>query len=132
MSRIGRARGHFQPPPNDRRARDVERGLDPVRDQDKGVTEKPGGDFRGREDEIRDQAEEGEAGARSEIAGRSVRGRMLSHRMSGSIKAIVYHAHGKPEEVLRLEEQPLPQPAPDEALVRMLAAPINPADLNAI
>ncbi|HXA08523.1 MAG TPA: 2-enoyl thioester reductase domain-containing protein [Chthoniobacterales bacterium] len=52
--------------------------------------------------------------------------------MSGSIKAIVYHAHGKPEEVLRLEEQPLPQPAPDEALVRMLAAPINPADLNAI
>ncbi len=52
--------------------------------------------------------------------------------MSGSIKAIVYQAHGKPEEVLRLEEQPLPQPAPDEALVRMLAAPINPADLNAI
>ena len=52
--------------------------------------------------------------------------------MSESIKAIVYHAHGKPEEVLRLEEQPLPQPALDEALVRMLAAPINPADLNAI
>jgi trans-2-enoyl-CoA reductase len=57
---------------------------------------------------------------------------MLDHRMSESIKAIVYHAHGKPEEVLRLEEQPLPQPALDEALVRMLAAPINPADLNAI
>ena len=52
--------------------------------------------------------------------------------MSGSIKAIVYQAHGKPEEVLRLEEQPLPRPAADEALVRVLAAPINPADLNAI
>lgn len=52
--------------------------------------------------------------------------------MSGSIKAIVYRAHGKPEEVLRLEEQPLPRPASNEALVRMRAAPINPADLNAI
>ena len=52
--------------------------------------------------------------------------------MSASIKAIVYHAHGKPEEVLRLEEQKLPAPAADEALVRLLAAPINPADLNQI
>jgi trans-2-enoyl-CoA reductase len=52
--------------------------------------------------------------------------------MSRSIKAIVYHAHGKPEEVLRLEEQLLPLPAADEALVLVAAAPINPADLNAI
>ena len=52
--------------------------------------------------------------------------------MSRSIKAIVYQAHGKPEEVLRLEEQRLPTPAADEALVRVLAAPINPADLNQI
>ncbi|MGH8091951.1 MAG: MDR family NADPH-dependent oxidoreductase [Chthoniobacterales bacterium] len=52
--------------------------------------------------------------------------------MSESIKAIVYQAHGKPEEVLQLEEQPRPRPAPDEALVRLLAAPINPADLNQI
>lgn len=52
--------------------------------------------------------------------------------MSGSIKAIVYHAHGKPEEVLRLEEQELPAVAEDEALIRILAAPINPADLNQI
>lgn len=52
--------------------------------------------------------------------------------MSGSIKAIVYQAHGKPEEVLRLEEQSLPAVAADEALVRVLAAPINPADLNQI
>ncbi|MEO5753267.1 MAG: 2-enoyl thioester reductase domain-containing protein [Chthoniobacterales bacterium] len=49
-----------------------------------------------------------------------------------SIKAIVYQAHGKPEEVLRLEEQQLPAVGADDALVRMLAAPINPADLNQI
>ena len=52
--------------------------------------------------------------------------------MSGSIKAIVYQAHGKPAEVLRLEEHELARPAANEALVRVLAAPINPADLNAI
>ncbi|MGI8956923.1 MAG: MDR family NADPH-dependent oxidoreductase [Chthoniobacterales bacterium] len=52
--------------------------------------------------------------------------------MRESSKAIVYEAHGKPEEVLRLEEQPLRQPAAGEALVRILAAPINPADLNQI
>ena len=52
--------------------------------------------------------------------------------MSGSIKAIVYEAHGKPTEVLSLEEQPRPSLAPDEALVRVKAAPINPADLNQI
>src|SRR5450432_3959001 len=57
---------------------------------------------------------------------------MQSHRASGSTNAIVYHAHGKPVEVLRLEERELPPPAADEALVRVLAAPINPADLNAI
>jgi mitochondrial enoyl-[acyl-carrier protein] reductase / trans-2-enoyl-CoA reductase len=52
--------------------------------------------------------------------------------MSGSSKAIIYQAHGKPEEVLRLEEQELPDVAEDEALVRIQAAPINPADLNQI
>lgn len=52
--------------------------------------------------------------------------------MSESIKAIVYRTHGKPEEVLHLEEKPRPRHARDEALVRLLAAPINPADLNQI
>lgn len=52
--------------------------------------------------------------------------------MSESIKAIVYEAHGKPEEVLRLEEQQLPLMGEKEALVRILAAPVNPADLNQI
>lgn len=48
------------------------------------------------------------------------------------IKAIVYEAHGKPEEVLRLEELDLPAVGENEALVRIVAAPINPADLNQI
>ncbi len=52
--------------------------------------------------------------------------------MSRSIKAIVYQTHGKPAEVLRLEEQPLPAIGAGDALVRLLAAPINPADLNQI
>lgn len=52
--------------------------------------------------------------------------------MSQSINAIVYAAHGKPLEVLRLEEQASSAPGPDEALVRLKAAPINPADLNQI
>ena len=52
--------------------------------------------------------------------------------MSKTIRAVVYEAHGKPAEVLRLLEQECPAPAADEALVEMRAAPINPADLNSI
>jgi trans-2-enoyl-CoA reductase len=52
--------------------------------------------------------------------------------MSRSINAIRYDAHGKPGEVLRLEKQTLPEVAANEVLVRLKAAPINPADLNQI
>ncbi|MFN2540912.1 MAG: 2-enoyl thioester reductase domain-containing protein [Chthoniobacterales bacterium] len=52
--------------------------------------------------------------------------------MNRTIKAAVYETHGNPAEVLRVETRPQPQPAADEALVEMRAAPINPADLNAI
>jgi mitochondrial enoyl-[acyl-carrier protein] reductase / trans-2-enoyl-CoA reductase len=52
--------------------------------------------------------------------------------MSKSLKAAIYETHGIPAEVLRIAEQPWPEPAPDEVVVRMAAAPINPADLNAI
>jgi trans-2-enoyl-CoA reductase len=52
--------------------------------------------------------------------------------MSKSLKAAIYETHGIPAEVLRIVEQPWPAPAPDEVVVRMAAAPINPADLNAI
>ena len=107
MGFIRRPGGKFQPAPDDGRARDVERRLDPVRDQDIGMTEGAGEDFRGRENDVGGHPDESDAGAGLEIAGRSVRVRVRGHRMSESIKAIVYEAHGKPEEVLRLEEQPL-------------------------
>lgn len=52
--------------------------------------------------------------------------------MSKTFKAAVYETHGNPAEVLRVVELPQPAPQPDEVVVRMLAAPINPADLNSI
>jgi trans-2-enoyl-CoA reductase len=52
--------------------------------------------------------------------------------MSKSLKAAIYETHGNPAEVLRVVDQPWPEPAPDEVVVKMEAAPINPADLNAI
>src|SRR6266436_3935721 len=52
--------------------------------------------------------------------------------MKKSISAAVYETHGNPADVLRIETQPWPKARPDEAVVQMRAAPINPADLNAI
>jgi len=52
--------------------------------------------------------------------------------MNKNINAAVYERHGNPAEVLRVESQPWPKPAADEAVVKMRAAPINPADLNAM
>ena len=52
--------------------------------------------------------------------------------MSKTIRAAVYETHGNPAEVLRVIEQPWPTPAADEVVVQMRAAPLNPADINAI
>ncbi len=52
--------------------------------------------------------------------------------MSRKIKAAIYETHGNPAEVLRVVEQDLLTPAADEAVVKMRAAPLNPADINAI
>jgi trans-2-enoyl-CoA reductase len=52
--------------------------------------------------------------------------------MRESIKAIVYERHGNPAEVLEIRNEPWPKPAPDEVVVEMRAAPVNPADINAI
>lgn len=49
-----------------------------------------------------------------------------------SALALRYATFGPPEEVLHLEEVPLPPIEPDKALVNMLAAPINPSDLGMI
>jgi trans-2-enoyl-CoA reductase len=52
--------------------------------------------------------------------------------MRENINVIVYERHGNPAEVLEIKTEPWPKPAADEAIVEMRAAPINPADLNAI
>src|SRR6266480_4296211 len=52
--------------------------------------------------------------------------------MSKSINVAVYETHGNPTDVLHVETQPWPTPSPDEAVIQMRAAPINPADLNQI
>jgi trans-2-enoyl-CoA reductase len=52
--------------------------------------------------------------------------------MNKSINVAVYETHGNPTDVLHVETQPWPTPSPDEAVVQMRAAPINPADLNQI
>ena len=52
--------------------------------------------------------------------------------MSKTIRAAIYETTGNPSEVLRVVEQPWPVPAADEVVVKMRAAPLNPADINAI
>jgi len=52
--------------------------------------------------------------------------------MNKNISAAVYEKHGNPADVLHVETSPWPTPAADEAVVKMRAAPINPADLNQI
>src|SRR4051812_32493200 len=52
--------------------------------------------------------------------------------MGKTFKAAVYETHGNPSEVLRVVDLPQPAPGPDEVVVQMTAAPINPADLNSI
>src|SRR6266480_4826686 len=49
-----------------------------------------------------------------------------------TINAAVYETHGNPADVLHVESQPWPAPASGEVIVKMRAAPINPADLNQI
>jgi mitochondrial enoyl-[acyl-carrier protein] reductase / trans-2-enoyl-CoA reductase len=52
--------------------------------------------------------------------------------MSKTISAAVYETHGNPADVLRVESRLWPTPASDEVVVKISAAPINPADLNQI
>lgn len=52
--------------------------------------------------------------------------------MKERINVVVYEKHGNPVDVLRLDRQAWPKPERGEAVVEMRAAPINPADLNAI
>ncbi len=52
--------------------------------------------------------------------------------MRKTFKAAIYETHGNPAEVLDIVEYPWPEAGPGEVVVKMSAAPINPADLNSI
>ncbi len=45
------------------------------------------------------------------------------------MKSIVFDQPGKPADVLKTTEVPLPEPGPSEVRVKVIASPINPADL---
>jgi hypothetical protein len=90
MGCIGWARGISQTTPDDDRARDIERGLDPVGDERVGIPENAASYFRNCEDHIDAQTQESEMGARPpdgrtrpvaslEIARSSVAARMIIH-----------------------------------------------------
>jgi trans-2-enoyl-CoA reductase len=49
-----------------------------------------------------------------------------------STRAIAYDAHGHAPRVLRLRELPLPPLGPSDVLVRFLASPVNPSDVNTV
>jgi mitochondrial enoyl-[acyl-carrier protein] reductase / trans-2-enoyl-CoA reductase len=52
--------------------------------------------------------------------------------MNKTINTTIYQRYGNPADVLKVETRPWPTPAEDEAVVKLRAAPINPADLNQI
>ncbi|WDD37009.1 zinc-dependent alcohol dehydrogenase family protein (plasmid) [Nostoc sp. UHCC 0926] len=48
------------------------------------------------------------------------------------MKALLFYKVGEPKDVLILKDIPEPTPDPDEVVVRVLLAPINPSDLHMI
>lgn len=60
-------------------------------------------------------------------------GRWISKcSMSILAKKLKFRQYGEPNEVLQLVEEELPEPTGQQVLVKILAAPINPADINTI
>ncbi|XP_061919951.1 enoyl-[acyl-carrier-protein] reductase, mitochondrial isoform X2 [Entelurus aequoreus] len=51
---------------------------------------------------------------------------------AASCDALVYRHHGEPSSVIQLEEVALPLVGAKDVLVKILASPINPADINMI
>lgn len=45
------------------------------------------------------------------------------------MRSLIFDEFGAPEDVLRLEERPLPEPGPGEVRIRLTHRPINPSDL---
>lgn len=57
----------------------------------------------------------------------------MSLRSLGSgASALFYDDFGDPLTVIEQRELPIPQPKDGEVLIKMIMAPINPADINTI
>src|ERR1043165_9176619 len=48
------------------------------------------------------------------------------------MRSVRFSRFGEPSEVLVVEDVPIPEPGPEEVLVRLRARPINPSDLLTI
>ncbi|KAH8299282.1 hypothetical protein KR044_000111 [Drosophila immigrans] len=57
---------------------------------------------------------------------------LLCRQMSIVARSLKYTQHGEPQDVLQLVEDKLAAPMDQQVLVKILAAPINPADINTI
>ncbi len=80
MRLVWRTRGDFQSAPDHDRAAHVQRGLDPVGDQNVGVAENARDNLGAGQDHVNDQTEQCDARAGLQIAGRNVRCRMQRER----------------------------------------------------
>ncbi|XP_040193212.1 enoyl-[acyl-carrier-protein] reductase, mitochondrial isoform X1 [Rana temporaria] len=58
--------------------------------------------------------------------------RMIRRQLSSAVRGLVYEKHGEPAQVLRLQKLEVASPADYQVAVKMLAAPINPSDINMI
>ncbi|KAK9169027.1 hypothetical protein Syun_001167 [Stephania yunnanensis] len=58
--------------------------------------------------------------------------RAFSAKMSPPSKAVVYEQHGSPDQVVRMVDFPPVEIREKDVCVKMLAAPINPSDINRI
>ncbi len=48
------------------------------------------------------------------------------------MRALRFHRHGPPADVLQLDDVPTPEPGPGEVRIRLTHRPVNPADLSAV
>lgn len=55
-----------------------------------------------------------------------------SRQMSVVAQVLRYKDYGEPVKVVELEEETISDPKGKEVLVKILAAPVNPADINTI
>lgn len=60
------------------------------------------------------------------------RRRLVSAYGYTQAKALVYSKHGEPKDVLNLHKHSISAPTSDQITLRVLASPINPADINTI